>query len=143
MRYARIDAAMIASALLMAACSGDTQTVSVDVTAKPAEPAQRPNIIFIMSDDHAVAAIGTYGAVLNETPNIDRLADEGMRFPDHYSGNTVCSPSRAVLMTGQHPGKDEQPSRAYHHRKARFGLDKVVGRGRQTIDQFEHPEARE
>ncbi|PXY01224.1 sulfatase [Marinifilum breve] len=63
---------------------------------------ERPNIIFIMSDDHAYQAIGAYGSKMNETPNIDRLANEGMRFDKAFVTNSICSPSRAVVLTGKH-----------------------------------------
>ncbi len=68
------------------------------------DPSQRPNVIYILADDLGYGDLGCYGQKKLKTPNIDRIATEGMRFTDHYSGNTVCSPSRAVLMTGQHPG---------------------------------------
>lgn len=67
--------------------------------------AARPNIIYILADDLGIGDLGCYGQRKLKTPNIDRLAKEGMLFTNHYSGNTVCSPTRAVLMTGQHPGK--------------------------------------
>lgn len=67
--------------------------------------ASKPNVIYILADDLGMGDLGCYGQQKLKTPNIDRLAEEGMRFSDHYSGNTVCSPSRAVLMTGQHPGR--------------------------------------
>ena len=60
----------------------------------------RPNIIFIMSDDHASAAISAYGSGLNSTPNIDRLATEGMRLDHCYVTNSICTPSRASILTG-------------------------------------------
>ncbi|KUI63322.1 putative sulfatase PB10D8.02c [Cytospora mali] len=62
----------------------------------------RPNIIFIMADDHASKAISAYGAGINHTPNIDRLATEGMRFQHAYVTNSVCTPSRAAILTGTH-----------------------------------------
>jgi len=65
----------------------------------------KPNVIYILADDLGMGDLGCYGQKKLKTPNIDRLSDEGMQFSDHYSGNTVCSPSRAVLMTGQHPGR--------------------------------------
>ena len=71
---------------------------------KEQEPQARPNILFIMSDDHAYQAISAYSDRLIRTPNIDRLAGEGLRFTQHYSGSTVCAPSRCVLMTGLHTG---------------------------------------
>ena len=61
----------------------------------------RPNIIFIMTDDHAYQAISAYGSELIETPNIDRLADEGMLFERAFVTNSICSPSRAVALTGK------------------------------------------
>ncbi len=67
-----------------------------------AEEAQRPNILFIMSDDHAYQAISAYGHGLNETPNIDRLAKEGAIFTRATVTNSICAPSRAVLLTGKH-----------------------------------------
>ncbi|MEN6324137.1 MAG: sulfatase/phosphatase domain-containing protein [Proteiniphilum sp.] len=64
--------------------------------------AQRPNIIYIMSDDHAYQAISAYGYGLNETPNIDRLAKEGAMFTRSTVTNSISAPSRAVLLTGKH-----------------------------------------
>jgi len=62
----------------------------------------RPNIIYIMSDDHAYQAISAYGYGLNNTPNIDRLADKGMLFHRAFVTNSICGPSRAVMLTGKH-----------------------------------------
>lgn len=62
----------------------------------------RPNIIFIMSDDHAMNAISSYGNSINQTPNIDRIADEGIRFTNSFCTNAICGPSRAVLLTGKY-----------------------------------------
>src|SRR5687767_6770518 len=62
----------------------------------------RPNIIFIMSDDHAYQAISAYGHGLNKTPNIDRLAKEGALFTRACVTNSICAPSRAVMLTGKH-----------------------------------------
>jgi arylsulfatase A-like enzyme len=64
----------------------------------------KPNVIYILADDLGYGDLGCYGQEKLQTPHIDRIAKEGLQFSDHYSGNTVCSPSRAVLMTGQHPG---------------------------------------
>jgi arylsulfatase A-like enzyme len=66
--------------------------------------AGQPNFIFIMADDLGVYDLGCYGQKLIRTPNIDRLASEGMKFTDCYAGASVCAPSRSVLMTGQHTG---------------------------------------
>src|SRR5262245_37198910 len=62
----------------------------------------RPNILFIFSDDHAYQAISAYGSNRNQTPNIDRIAKEGMRFDRAFVTNSICGPSRAVMMTGKY-----------------------------------------
>ena len=69
-----------------------------------AAPAKQPNIVFIFSDDHAYQAISAYGDArkLNQTPNIDRLAKEGMRFDRALVTNSICGPSRAVILTGKY-----------------------------------------
>jgi arylsulfatase A-like enzyme len=63
-----------------------------------------PNIVFVLADDLGYGDLGCFGQKKIRTPNIDRLAQEGMRLTQHYSGNAVCAPSRCVLMTGLHPG---------------------------------------
>lgn len=64
----------------------------------------RPNIVFILADDAGIGDFSTYGCKYGATPNIDRMAAEGMKFTSAYSGSAVCAPSRCVLMTGQHTG---------------------------------------
>ncbi len=61
---------------------------------------KQPNILFIMADDHASKAISCYGAGINQTPNLDRIADEGMRLNHCYVTNSICTPSRAAILTG-------------------------------------------
>ena len=68
--------------------------------AKPS--GKRPNILFIMSDDHACGAISAYGSVVNQTPNIDRIAKEGAILLRNACGNSICAPSRATILTGKH-----------------------------------------
>ena len=63
---------------------------------------EKPNILFIMSDDHAYQAISAYDDRLIETPNIDRISDEGMLFTNASVTNSICAPSRAVILTGKH-----------------------------------------
>lgn len=70
--------------------------------ANPPEETKRPNILFIMSDDHAYQAISAYNKTLLETPNIDRIASEGMLFTNACVTNSICAPSRAVILTGKH-----------------------------------------
>jgi arylsulfatase A len=63
-----------------------------------------PNIVYILADDLGIGDLGCYGQKVIKTPNIDRLAAQGMLFTNHYSGSTVCAPSRSALLTGQHTG---------------------------------------
>ncbi len=72
--------------------------------ALAAAPAPRPNVIFILADDLGYGELGCYGQKLIQTPHLDRMAAEGMKFTQFYAGSTVCAPSRSVLMTGQHLG---------------------------------------
>ncbi|HVJ79703.1 MAG TPA: sulfatase-like hydrolase/transferase, partial [Planctomycetia bacterium] len=81
-----------------------TIALAVALSAGPAQPA-RPNIIFIIADDLGYGDLGCYGQTKIRTPNLDKLAKEGMRFTQGYSGHNVCAPSRCVLMTGKHPGR--------------------------------------
>jgi len=74
--------------------------------AKPKSAVGRkPNIVFILADDLGWAELGCYGNTFNETPNLDMLAKQGMRFTDAYAAAPVCSPYRAALMTGQYPAR--------------------------------------
>ncbi len=70
--------------------------------AADAGPATRPNILFIMTDDHAAHAISAYGSAVNQTPNMDRIAKDGMRFDRFFVTNSICTPSRATMLTGQY-----------------------------------------
>ena len=72
------------------------------ISAQAAE--RRPNLIFILADDLGYGELGCFGQKLIATPNLDRMAAEGMRFTQFYAGSPVCAPSRSVLMTGQHTG---------------------------------------
>ena len=63
---------------------------------------KKPNILFMMSDDHAAHAMSCYGSRINETRNIDRIANEGMRFDNCFCTNSICSPSRAAILTGKY-----------------------------------------
>ncbi|MBN2315611.1 MAG: arylsulfatase [Sedimentisphaerales bacterium] len=68
------------------------------------QPKSKPNIIYILADDLGYGHLGCFGQKEIKTPNIDRMAEEGMRFTDHYAGSALCAPSRCVLMTGLHTG---------------------------------------
>ena len=63
---------------------------------------ERPNIIYIMTDDHASHALSCYGSRINQTPNLDRIANEGMRFNNSFCTNSICAPCRAVVLTGKY-----------------------------------------
>jgi arylsulfatase len=74
------------------------------IPEETAEGLAPPNIIYILADDLGYGELGSYGQAIIETPHLDRLAESGMRFTQHYSGSPVCAPSRCVLMTGKHTG---------------------------------------
>ena len=99
--------------ILIFLCSCQTQT-------KQANKEVKPNIIYILADDLGYGDLSSYGQKHFATPNIDNLAESGMRFTQHYAGCTVCAPSRSSLMTGQHTGhtfirgnKERQPEGQY------------------------------
>lgn len=77
---------------------------AIRATAQQKTKSPPPNIIFILADDLGYADLGCYGQQKTETPNLDRLAKEGMQFTQFYSGSTVCAPARTTLMTGMHTG---------------------------------------
>jgi arylsulfatase A-like enzyme len=90
--------------LVVCCCVG---TLPIRGPTAVAEQPTKPNIVFILADDLGWGELGCYGQQKIPTPNIDRLAAEGMRFTSHYSGAPVCAPSRCVLMTGKHTGHAE------------------------------------
>jgi len=77
---------------------------AAQASTPPAADMRRPSIIFILADDLGYGDLGCYGQSKIKTPNLDRLAAEGMRFTQFYAGSTVCAPSRCALMTGLHTG---------------------------------------
>ena len=87
----------------------------------PSAPGRRPNIIFILSDDHAYQAISAYGSRLAETPNIDRIAREGVLFTRAMVTNSICGPSRATLLTGKYSHKN-----GYKLNEKRFNTDQQI-----------------
>lgn len=72
--------------------------------------APRPNILFIMTDDHAAHAISAYGSKINQTPNMDRLAAQGLRLNRCFAVNSICTPSRATILTGQYSHRNGVPT---------------------------------
>ncbi len=85
--------------IFLTACNSKTGKKADSASEKPA-----PNIIYILADDLGYGDLSCYGQEKFTTPNIDRLAEEGMKFTRHYSGSTVCAPSRSSLLTGLHTG---------------------------------------
>src|SRR6266496_654515 len=76
---------------------------------------KQPNILYIMADDHASHAISAYGSRINKTPNIDRIANEGVRMTNCFCTNSICTPSRAAILTGQ-----------YSHRNGVYTLEEPL-----------------
>jgi len=91
------------AAFLVAALASPLFAATASTHSPPPE-ARRPSIIFILTDDLGYGDLGCYGQTNFTTPNIDKLASEGIRFTSCYAGSTVCTPSRAALMLGQHTG---------------------------------------
>jgi len=88
----RVPIVALSTAFILAAANAGVQT------QRPG----RPNILFIMTDDHAAHAIGAYGSRVNKTPHLDRLAREGALFSNVFATNSICTPSRAAILTGQY-----------------------------------------
>lgn len=87
----------------------DIREVRLVPVVPAAKPAKRPNILFIFTDDHAQHAISCYGSKVNTTPQLDRLTAVGARFTNSFVTNSICSPSRATLLTGQYSHKNGVP----------------------------------
>lgn len=94
--------------LIIAILSVFSWTISIKAQSKT----QKPNVIIIFTDDQGYQDVGVFGSPLIKTPNLDKMASEGVRFTDFYSASPVCSPSRAALLTGSYP--------------ARVGVEKVL-----------------
>ncbi|MHC4141151.1 MAG: arylsulfatase [Planctomycetota bacterium] len=86
------------------ATAGSLAADPAPAASPPAAAGRQTNIIFILADDLGWAELGCYGQTKIRTPNIDRIAAEGIRFTQHYAGSPVCAPSRCVLLTGLHAG---------------------------------------
>lgn len=95
-KFAFFGTAVTGLATLSACTGNSTAVVAVS----------RPNILFIMSDDHSERAISAYGSALIDTPNIDRIANEGVIFTNSFVANSICGPSRAIMLTGKHSHKN-------------------------------------
>jgi arylsulfatase A-like enzyme len=103
--FSRLPRIASLMAIMLAGFAVFGQTNTADNKAKNPPPApRRPSIIFILADDLGYGDLGCYGQTQIKTPNIDRLATEGIRFTSFYAGSAVCAPSRAALMLGNHTG---------------------------------------
>ena len=83
---------------------------------------RQPNILYIMADDHAAHAISAYGSRINQTPNIDRIATAGVRLTNCFCTNSICTPSRAAILTGQ-----------YSHKNGVYTLDDAIDPKRNHV----------
>lgn len=88
---------LVASMVGLALCAGGISTIAQAADTK------RPNLVIIMADDLGYGDLANYGHSIVKTPNIDRLAQEGVKFTDYYAPAPLCSPSRAGLLTGRMP----------------------------------------
>lgn len=104
LRLTRVFTAALCALLFCAPASLFGAEKGAAVVPTPPPAARKPSILFIMADDLGYGDLGCYGQTKLKTPNIDKLAAEGVRFTQFYAGSTVCAPSRSALMTGQHTG---------------------------------------
>ena len=95
--------------IAVATATVSTGTTSAADVSKATKGSERPNIIFIMTDDHAAHAISAYGSKVNQTPQLDRLAVSGMLFTRVFAVNSICAPSRATILTGKYSHKNGVP----------------------------------
>ncbi|MFH1719959.1 MAG: arylsulfatase, partial [Planctomycetota bacterium] len=112
------DAGLTAAAIGSLGVSGCLTSTEQTFSGK-----RKPNIIYILADDLGYGDLGCYGQERIKTPNLDRMAAEGMRFTQHYAGSTVCAPSRCSLMTGKHTG----------HCTVRGNVDVLMGPDEVTV----------
>ncbi|MFE6131214.1 sulfatase-like hydrolase/transferase [Streptomyces sp. NPDC056437] len=94
-----------AAAAVGVVTAGGAQAAERPFTAAPRRPSRRPNILFILGDDLGWADLSSYGSPHIRTPHLDRLARQGVRFTDAYSGSATCSPTRFSFYTGRYPGR--------------------------------------
>jgi len=107
MRKTLINHKTVTTRICLALCCFYLVNVVMECTAANVSKStdRPPNIVFILADDLGWAELGCYGNTFNETPHLDRLSKEGMRFTDAYAAAPVCSPYRAAFLTGQHPAR--------------------------------------
>ena len=101
-RCSSLLALCVAYLVLVISARGDQPPAAPAPASPPPTTAPRPNILYIMADDHAAHALSCYGSKINTTPNLDKLASQGMLFTSDFCTNSICTPVRAVLMTGRY-----------------------------------------
>ena len=99
MTRSRLIGALLSACILLALAAGDSHSQQ----SAPSAASSRPNVILIMTDDMGYADLGSYGAKDIKTPNLDRLARDGVRLTDAYANGVLCSPTRAALISGRYP----------------------------------------
>jgi arylsulfatase A-like enzyme len=121
-----IQSILLSIAAVLACVSG-----AIAGPADPPEmlPAERPNIVFIFTDDHGAQAISAYGSNRNVTPNIDRIAREGVRFDNCFVTNSICGPSRAVILTGKFNHLNGQTTNAHRFDGSQQTFPKLMQQG--------------
>lgn len=127
---------------LVLSCKNNAGQTS-EATQKSSNQDRRPNIVYILADDLGYGDLSVYGQDKFSTPNIDKLAKEGMLFTQHYSGSTVCAPSRSALLTGMHTGhtvvrgnKEIMPEGQYPIPDNTFTLAEAMKKGGYTTGAF-------
>lgn len=129
-------ASLFAFAIL--ACTLDPRAASAEKSNTEKPSTEKPNIVFILADDLGYGELGCYGQEKIKTPNLDRLAGQGMRFTEHYTGAPVCAPARCTLMTGQHLGHAEVRSNRRSGNPGRFPGQWPLTDGIVTIAETLH-----
>ncbi len=99
--------------LQMVGAAASSLALSGCLESAATKPAKRPNIVFVMTDDHASHAMSCYGSKINKTPNLDRIAEEGMRFNNCFCTNAICGPCRAVVLTGKYSHLNGKPTNSH------------------------------
>ena len=99
MTRSRLIGALLCACVLLALAAGDSRSQQ----RAPSAASARPNVILIMTDDMGYADLGSYGGKDIKTPNLDRLARDGVRLTDAYANGVLCSPTRAALISGRYP----------------------------------------
>ncbi len=100
-----MKSSLLHSSFLKCGVLGAACLCAIAALQHAAPAGEKPNIVFILADDLGWADIGCYGSTFHETPNLDRLAKEGMRFTDAYASAPVSSPTRASILTGKSPAR--------------------------------------